>query len=805
MSDIDVEGSDDEIIVVTESPERHIDIDVEAVTDEELFPDSEGEDNDSYVSIVSEVNVEDSDDEDVEVDVDTLPNHEENQQVLPSVGAATVVDSETRSSRSTLPGVITLPPLPSLNLETNAETSVESITNITIQSNAVTTMDSVHNITMQPITTSSSNSLSTILSSSSSSNQPSTSVSMETTGNGGPHSSPHQPSTSVTMETTGSSVPHSASYQPSTSAAPVDMGTTGSGGFNSSPNQPSTSSAASVAMETAGNGGPNLGATSTLSTVLSSVSATNAVQVIQGHTDSPRDFRSPKRRRIMTPEKPGGGEPEDEGNCCPICFEEWTSSGNHRLASLKCGHLFGQSCIDKWLKGQGGKCPQCNSKAKRQDIRVLYAKCLKVVDTTERDRALQDLEKEKEGRRRSEMEAAQIRMQYQMTVGDNNKLRTEIAKLREQLQNVRSQPSQMSINSSQSNVSDNHTSTQSDGQFILDKTIKIWDGGNCRVMAYSPSLATLVVSQPSASSLFPGFGIKKISTLDFKTSQYLTIHSKTIRDVSFHPNVDDGILLSCALDKTVKMTSVISNAVVQTYETQLPSWSCVWNADDRNFFYVGMQNGRVLEYDIRNTIEHVQELNTEGSRSPVASLQYVPSDMNAMFRCGGLLVGQLDKVSFYEKKQDQHKLHILPVEGSLSSQCFEPNTRHLLCSFKPSQKHAAVRHQLCEMNCVNISGDPTTLDMSCSCDIVQTFHAGRTQTLLSKSVLLPHPTMENNMLVCAGEESTQSLHIWDCGKSQLKQRLRTDGAVLDICAIKTNNMTYLAALTDKILKVFKWC
>ncbi|CAG2200859.1 E3 ubiquitin-protein ligase RFWD3 [Mytilus edulis] len=454
MSDIDVEGSDDEIIVVTESPERHIDIDVEAVTDEELFPDSEGEDNDSDVSIVSEVNVEDSDDEDVEVDVDTLPNHEENQQVLPSVGAATVVDSGAQSSRSTLPGVITLPPLPSLNLETNAETSVESITNITIQSNAVTTMDSVHNITMQPITTSSSNSLSTILSSSSSSNQPSTSVSMETTG---------------------SSVPHSASNQPSTSAAPVDMGTTGSGGSNSSPNQPSTSSAASVAMETAGNGGPNLGAPSTLSTVLSSVSATNAVQVIQGHTDSPRDFRSPKRRRIMTPEKPGGGEPEDEGNCCPICFEEWTSSGNHRLASLKCGHLFGQSCIDKWLKGQGGKCPQCNSKAKRQDIRVLYAKCLKVVDTTERDRALQDLEKEKEGRRRSEMEAAQIRMQYQMTVGDNNKLRTEIAKLREQLQNVRSQPSQMSINSLQSNILENPTSTQSDGQFILDTTIKIWD------------------------------------------------------------------------------------------------------------------------------------------------------------------------------------------------------------------------------------------------------------------------------------------------------------------------------------------
>jgi hypothetical protein len=30
-----------------------------------------------------------------------------------------------------------------------------------------------------------------------------------------------------------------------------------------------------------------------------------------------------------------------------------------------------------------------------------------------------------------------------------------------------------------------------------------------------------------------------------------------------------------------------------------------------------MQNGRVLEFDIRNTVGHVQELNTEGSRSPV--------------------------------------------------------------------------------------------------------------------------------------------------------------------------------------------
>ena len=41
------------------------------------------------------------------------------------------------------------------------------------------------------------------------------------------------------------------------------------------------------------------------------------------------------------------------------------------------------------MKGPGGgKCPQCNAKAKKADIRVIFAKTIAVVDTTERDRAL---------------------------------------------------------------------------------------------------------------------------------------------------------------------------------------------------------------------------------------------------------------------------------------------------------------------------------------------------------------------------------------------------------------------------------
>ncbi|KAF3855374.1 hypothetical protein F7725_023429, partial [Dissostichus mawsoni] len=30
----------------------------------------------------------------------------------------------------------------------------------------------------------------------------------------------------------------------------------------------------------------------------------------------------------------------EEGDVCSICFEPWTTAGEHRLSALRCGHLF---------------------------------------------------------------------------------------------------------------------------------------------------------------------------------------------------------------------------------------------------------------------------------------------------------------------------------------------------------------------------------------------------------------------------------------------------------------------------------
>ena len=46
----------------------------------------------------------------------------------------------------------------------------------------------------------------------------------------------------------------------------------------------------------------------------------------------------------------------------------------------------------------------------RRDVRVIFAKSLRVLDTTDRDRALEELDREREARRRLELDFAVVQV-----------------------------------------------------------------------------------------------------------------------------------------------------------------------------------------------------------------------------------------------------------------------------------------------------------------------------------------------------------------------------------------------------------
>lgn len=81
----------------------------------------------------------------------------------------------------------------------------------------------------------------------------------------------------------------------------------------------------------------------------------------------------------------------DDSQKCSICLDSWSNAGEHRLCSLRCGHFFGHSCLKRWLdplKVIERRCPECNTKAQKKDIRFHYAKKLTATDTSELEKVM---------------------------------------------------------------------------------------------------------------------------------------------------------------------------------------------------------------------------------------------------------------------------------------------------------------------------------------------------------------------------------------------------------------------------------
>ncbi|KAM3609835.1 uncharacterized protein V6R79_020946 [Siganus canaliculatus] len=518
---------------------------------------------------------------------------------------------------------------------------------------------------------------------------------------------------------------------------------------------------------------------------------------------------------VQPPPPPAPGE-EGDGDTCTICFEAWTTAGEHRLAALRCGHLFGYTCIARWLKAQGAaaKCPQCNKKAKRSDVVLLYAPRLRALDNTEQESLKKSLEQEQSLRRKAELESAEYKLKLQVVTNKYGQAQQELQELRA----LMVQAGRSSLPSSSSSASSSASSSSSSlllgaphrpdgcrpGQYSFSKAVLVSQAGGSRVLSYCETLSCLLASQPSPhTTLVPGCGVKKVSVVNMKACQYVPIHSKQIRGLSFNRQ-NDSLLLSAALDNTIKLTSLLTNTVVQTYNAGKPVWSCCWSLDNNNYVYAGLSNGSVLVYDTRDTSTHVQELQPLRSRCPVASLCYVPRAASSSFPCGGLIAGSLEGGCFWEQvNETTYRPHVLPLEAAGCTDIqVETESRHCLVTYRPGRSNPALR---CVLMALNRAPQLDAAQVpGCSCAPVQTFSAGSSCKLLTKNAVFRSPSGGGGMLVCAGDEASNSTMVWDAGSGALLQKLPADLPVLDISPFSVNGEHFLASLTEKMLKLYRW-
>lgn len=392
----------------------------------------------------------------------------------------------------------------------------------------------------------------------------------------------------------------------------------------------------------------------------------------------------------------------DDGTSCPVCFDSWTSTGEHRLVSLKCGHLFGKNCIEKWLDGEGRKarCPQCNSRAKLSDIRPLFTRNLKALDTEERERHLRELEEERLKKNQLEDEKNGLKVKLTTLEMENERLKRELLDRNKKLQYLVSSNKRQMIE--QKVVPPN---IGSDGAkftlFTLATGIKLVKSDDCRpLMSSSKCFETIVVSQPSSNRLFPGYGIRKFNSSDLKQSEFIFVHKKPVKDICFKPN--DMLVLSTSMDKTLKLTSLMNHKCLITLELEHEGWSCCFNPENSNSCYVGLKNGTISEYDIRYNHGSVRSFGAV-DYCPLISVQYIqPQDRKLPF---GLLSTSLQKCSFYELNPSGalQQNEMIPIEGRFLPSHYDPESGYSLVSCRPSAKHTNITHSVCIIHAFNIS------------------------------------------------------------------------------------------------------
>ncbi|XP_076286306.1 ring finger and WD repeat domain 3 isoform X2 [Lasioglossum baleicum] len=471
----------------------------------------------------------------------------------------------------------------------------------------------------------------------------------------------------------------------------------------------------------------------------------------------------------------------DSDQSCPICMDLWTSSGEHRLCCLRCGHLFGHSCILKWLRSScnssNRRCPQCNRKAAVKDIRMLYAKKLTSIDTAELDTLKTQLNNATAEKNRVEMELSKFSLRQKL-------FEQQITCMKNRISELESQQSEISLHSSQ-NISKHFIK-----KFHLERSIEVCKEGDCRVLDYNPWHGFLVVSQKSTNSLFSGYGIKKIDSDKFQPRQFIFLHSRVIRDVTFNTS-QHSILLSVGFDKCAKLMDIQNHIVMHTYQTDYPLWSCCWSGDNPNIFFAGAQNGSITQFDIRQTSGAVETLDSPGDRSPVVSLARVPPNPGSGIGKGGFIACHLNTCHAYEQKESKYVPKQIFLEGPFVSVCYNENNNHALISSRPNARQPHARHTVCTIEKGN--------DESTVCNVVHTFHAGNSQQLLSRPCYI---NIENDTLVAAHQESTSCISLWSMSTGKQVNTLPVSGPVVDMCAVDVNSNLFLATLSARTVRIY---
>ncbi|XP_062117358.1 uncharacterized protein LOC133831167 isoform X2 [Humulus lupulus] len=305
---------------------------------------------------------------------------------------------------------------------------------------------------------------------------------------------------------------------------------------------------------------------------------------------------------------------EIDGLFCPICMEAWCNDGDHHICCLPCGHIYGMSCIKKWLqmRKNQGKCPQCNKKCTPKDLRKLFASRLVAVDedSQKRIRLLEtkcsSLEKERADWRKKEAKWKKEESVMRLKVQQLTERTTHLEQFLGDLSNGPSS----SVNSGRDFLRRSVTGHNSNSILCRQGSSPPFmlqvDGA--QLFDFDASNQNLLIARNLS-----GMGAKRILTKISLIPPYeredilLPLTINFIKDLRISPT-DSCLALLASLGKKLSLFSTESNNVILAYDLPAAAWTCSWDLNSSCYMYAGLQNGSVLMFDMRQTMGPVKFL-----------------------------------------------------------------------------------------------------------------------------------------------------------------------------------------------------
>ena len=251
---------------------------------------------------------------------------------------------------------------------------------------------------------------------------------------------------------------------------------------------------------------------------------------------------------------------------CPICLSSMDPDGDHKLCTLKCGHLFGYLCIIQWLENKN-ICPICRQKAKVKDIIPLIWD-----HQLNSDELVTQLNQEKD----------QL-LQKQQTLAEELKMiKGELNSTKDELSQALQFSSQLS---NQNNRNKNNlTRSIAPASIIYERNMN----DSFRLLVFNNQL---FVSEKTGSK----FGLQISSLNNLNNKYFLSIHDGQIRDISNSPDL--STVATVSIDKSMCLVNSRTSQIISRFSTSEPLWSCCWAS--RYLLASGGNCGKLFIRDIR--------------------------------------------------------------------------------------------------------------------------------------------------------------------------------------------------------------